>query len=107
MYLTDPFQFSAAGYRMMGIMVEQQMRVMKVLGDAALASNPLLSSPVARRTVEPSAPHKTKPVARSVTHLTKPATLSKPAASKRPRQPSPPPAFPQAPANGTAAHPAE
>ncbi|MEM7733810.1 MAG: hypothetical protein AAF280_13665 [Pseudomonadota bacterium] len=104
MYLTDPFQFSAAGYRLMGIMVEQQMRVVKVLGDAAMASHPLMASPVPRRD---AAPVKAKATIKAVTHAALPAKRPSPTASKRPRQPSPPRAFPQAPANGTPAHPAE
>ncbi|MEO0372478.1 MAG: hypothetical protein AAF231_13555, partial [Pseudomonadota bacterium] len=107
MYITDPFQFSAAGYRLMGVMVEQQMRVMKVMSDAALTSNPLLTSPVPRRDVVAPATTTTKPKTKSVTHLAKPATRPTTASSNRQRQPSPPPAFPQSPTGGTVAHPAE
>lgn len=50
MYFTDPFQFSAAGYRLAGMMVEQQMRVMLALTDATFGGkNPFVSPPVLRR----------------------------------------------------------
>ncbi|MEM6587173.1 MAG: hypothetical protein AAF641_01905 [Pseudomonadota bacterium] len=104
MYITDPFQFSAMSYRFMGVMVEQQLRVIKVLGDAALASHPLLSSPVTKR--ETLAPNPKVLAPSHVSHLAKTAGSPK-SSPKRPRQPSAPPAFQKAPANGTAIHPAE
>lgn len=66
MYFTDPFQFSAASYRLMSTMVEQQMRVMKVLGDAALTSNPFLTAPVSRRDYVEAAAAKSKPALKAV-----------------------------------------
>ncbi|MEO0774452.1 MAG: hypothetical protein AAFZ04_14880 [Pseudomonadota bacterium] len=107
MYITDPFQFSAAGYRFMGLMVEQQMRVMKVLGDAALASNPLLSAGVSKRATPTPTPVKATSAPKSATHASKPAMAAIPATPKRPRQPSAPPAMPKARPNGAGAHPAE
>ena len=66
MYFTAPFQFSAASYRLMSTMVEQQMRVMKVLGDAALTSNPFLTAPVSRRDYVEAAAAKSKPALKAV-----------------------------------------
>ncbi|MEL7253756.1 MAG: hypothetical protein AAGL23_06250 [Pseudomonadota bacterium] len=107
MYITDPFQFSAAGYRFMGLMVEQQMRVMKVLGDAAVASNPLLAATVSKHDTTAPAPVKATPAKKPVTHKAKPAMATVQATPKRPRQPSAPPAMPKTQPNGNVAHPAE
>lgn len=50
MFIKDPYQFSTAGYRLAGMMVENQMRLMLALTDATFrGSNPFFNPPVSRR----------------------------------------------------------
>ncbi|MEO0781823.1 MAG: hypothetical protein AAFZ46_08690 [Pseudomonadota bacterium] len=53
MFTQDPFQYSAAGFKLAGMMVETQMRLMFAFTDATLGGkNPFLYPPISRRSEE-------------------------------------------------------
>lgn len=106
MYMTDPFQFSAAGYRLAGMMVENQMRVMLVFADAAFGgANPFFYPPVARRDeaeIKPTpSPHRGTP---KKARVTKSRVMPQDLKRKRTRLPKP---VPNKPNSEAPAHPAE
>lgn len=53
MFTQDPFQYSAAGFKLAGMMVETQMRLMFAMTDATLGGKiPFFYPPVSRREAE-------------------------------------------------------
>jgi hypothetical protein len=124
MMLPSPLHLSTLSFKMVGYMVEQNLRIARVLTKVALDNNPFFSasSPVPRARQKPSHPMakatpkpaekqapraqtptataaaRPEPVAKLVsdTSATAKAAPAKPTA-KRPRQPSAPPQMPAKP----------
>ncbi|MEM7596680.1 MAG: hypothetical protein AAF382_03220 [Pseudomonadota bacterium] len=109
MYFANPFLFPTAGYRLAGMMVENQMRMMFALTDATFRGhNPFLTpsaSQLDADDVEPLDPvDATNRASQQIARVAKPRVTPDDLKRKRTRKPSRPPVMPD---REVPLHPAE